>query len=233
MNEQDLYWWARRTPMTFEQEGSENLPTLVMDLVNAEFEPADAIDGTLDIQMTCCNRDVPSQLDPTHEASKLQLAAGGATGAILMLSRPTPSQTVVSQADDCWNLISQLIPNSVAVTNPVIAAEHLQQKLRIQLVNDSAIIGRLIDSIAGMATCHVVEPRQANGDVTFVRGVELRIEIDDETCADLSPMLFLSVIERLLTADFKESSFCRLIAFRKDGNLISRWPARCGKISPL
>ena len=105
----------------------------------------------------------------------------------------------------------------------------LREILKLYDFVDSAEVRKMIDSIEGIRSRHVVGRVPGDQGGGFCRGVEITVEFDAARFASSGLFLFASVLERFLALYCSVNSFTRLIATVKgrEGELC-RWLPRAG-----
>jgi type VI secretion system protein ImpG len=134
-----------------------------------------------------------------------------------------------------WKLVSHLSLNHLSLVDAGDgrAGESLREILRLYLLDDIDDLeqrSRWIDGLVSVSGRRVAArvPGPAGG---VCRGVEVRVDLDDDNFADGAGYLFASVLERFLGAWVSINSFTRLVAGsrqRESRKEEWRWPPRAG-----
>lgn len=192
------------------------------DLFLSIARPADATVTKairrLDIRALCTNRDLPI-LD---DSPKLSLETGDPVGRIELLApfrRPRASVTsalpnivsgVESQLDDpAWRLVAQLSLNHLSLAEPGQDAEPLRAMLDLYAGRGDPAIARHARSITRVRSRQVVERLGIPGPICFGHGVEITLDVDENTLAGGSSLLLSALLNQLFARHAAINSFVR------------------------
>ncbi|MFO1203031.1 MAG: type VI secretion system baseplate subunit TssF [Tabrizicola sp.] len=172
----------------------------------------------LDIRALCTNRDLPI-LD---DNPKLSLETGDPVGRIELIApfrRPRASvasalPNVVSggesQLDDlAWRLIAQLSLNHLSLAEPGQDAEPLRAMLDLYAGRGDPAIARHARSITRVRSRQVVERLGIPGPICFGHGVEITLDVDENTLAGGSTLLLSALLNQLFARNAAINSFVR------------------------
>lgn len=224
------YWHSRRTSVTEGEHHNETASELDINLVDLNFNPYTAQDQTLQLELTCFNRNQPKKL-PTgnHQPWLLEVDGSSPVSRIICLVPPTATVRPPIKEQGYWRLISHLNLNHLSLGDSENGCDAFKEILRLYDFNDSPSTRKLIESLRSMQTKAIVAPIQVDYTTAMCRGTEVHIELDSMMMTGTSPLLFASVIERFLGLYCSLNSFSRLIATvsGREGEL-KRWPPRAG-----
>lgn len=179
-------------------------------LVDRDFSPHDAEDGTASVGLTCTNRNVPHAMPYGRAAGDLTTEA--TTLPIRLLRRPTLSYRQSTGSQHQWGLIAHLALNHRALTHDSVKA-----LLRLYAQQDSTVAQRQIDGITALehrpATAWV---RQEHGSA-YLRGVEVRVTLDEEAYAGTGIHAFAQLLDHLLGLHVHLNSFTQLVVLSEPG----------------
>jgi type VI secretion system protein ImpG len=181
-----------------------------LTLVDRDFSPHDVEDGTASIGLTCTNRNVPHAMAYGRAAG--DLATEATTLPIRLLRRPTLSYRQSTGNQHQWGLIAHLALNHRALTHDSVKA-----LLRLYAQQDSTVAQRQIDGITALehrpATAWV---RQEHGSA-YLRGVEVRVTLDEEAYAGTGIHAFAQLLDHLLGLHVHLNSFTQLVVLSEPG----------------
>ncbi|MCX2800273.1 type VI secretion system baseplate subunit TssF [Microbulbifer thermotolerans] len=226
---QTAFWFSRRREVIEGEHRNEQASEVDICLVDLEFNPHKISDQTLDIQLTCCNRNLPKKLPSGNAQPYLEIVDGDAPARrISCVVSPTATLRPPRRERGYWRLISHLNLNHLSLSANG-GCEALKEIFRLYDFRDSASTRNLIESLQKVSTRPITAPIQIDHSVVLCRGTEVKIELDPMMLTGTSPLLFASVIERFLGLYCSLNSFTRLIATisGRDGEL-KRWPPRAG-----
>ncbi len=226
------YWSAARRPATRSETGEEldHGTEVYLSLVDPEFQPSAPLLWTVDVETMCLNRDLPKRLPFGGGQPRLHLAEGGPLSTIACLTPPTATLRPKLRRHTLWRLISHLSLNHLSIAEPGGSPDGLREILRLYDNQDSAETRSRIEGILQVAGRHVVGRVRPEADGGFCRGVEVRIQFDEDRYADNGLFLFTSVLERFLGLYCTINSFTRLVATtRQRKGVLRAWPPRSGE----
>jgi type VI secretion system protein ImpG len=219
------YWFARRDEWVAQKSPGYETEISIVDI---DFEPAAPQTDTLSLDLTCTNRDLPAALAVGLEGGDLFLEGGSLTGSISMLRRPTPSVRFERGRSSHWRLISHLALNHVSLANNGLSA--LKEMLVLYDLRRTAVSSRHIDGITAIEQRAAVQWLQGKPFATFVRGIEIRLTIDEEHFVGTSLASFVRVIDTFFGLYVHLNSFVQLVVLsRRTGEEILRCKPRSGE----
>ena len=204
----------------------------VFDLSMNAVDPAA---DSLEVRVTCSNRDLPASLpfrigeEPlVNEKGDLQLEGPSAVKRVVMLTKPTPTRRVSSASDAQWRLISHLSLNYLSLVGD--AGEALKQMLMLYNFDNSSQSEKHIAGIIRLSSKREFSPLPTDEGMAFVRGVKIDIEFDEDQFVGGGVYLFASVLEHFLALYASLNSFTRMRATTKQRKeALCEWPPRAGQ----
>ena len=227
---QSAFWFSRRRDVVEGEHRNEQASELDITLVDLDFNPHRISDQTLDLKLTCCNRNLPKKLPSGNAQPYLDVVDGDAPASrISCVVAPTATLRPPRRERGYWRLISHLNLNHLSLSGNG-GCDALKEILRLYDFRDSASTRNLIESLLNLNARPITAPIQIDNSVVLCRGTEVTIELDSMMLNGASPLLFASIIERFLGLYCSLNSFTRLIATMsgRDGEL-KRWPPRAGE----
>ncbi|MEZ5506533.1 MAG: type VI secretion system baseplate subunit TssF [Gammaproteobacteria bacterium] len=224
------FWLERRQSVIEGENKNEEASEVNIALVDLNFDPTQPTDQTLDLRLTCFNRNLPARLPTGNLQPKLNLVEGDApVTSIHCITPPTPTLRPPLRNRAHWRLLSHLKLNHLSLTADR-DGDALKEILRLYDFRDSDITRKMIESIRSIQTQPIMAPMHINRGTALCRGTQIEIEFDPRLIAGGSAFLFASVLERFLALYCSLNSFTRLIArlSHTEGEL-KRWPPRAGE----
>jgi type VI secretion system protein ImpG len=227
------FWHADRRQAVGRDGYPDPGTDLALTLVDLEFNPADPADGTLHVETTCLNRDLPARLPFGVDQPRLQAELAVPVKAITCLTPPTPTLRQSLRRGSLWPLISHLTLNHLSISDGEQGAIALRSILQLYDFADSDQTQAMIDGIISIE-CRASVGRVAAGsaDVGFVRGLEVVVKFNEDRFAGSSIFLLASVLERFLGLYVTLNSFTRMVAVVSTGTrerVLRRWACRAGE----
>ncbi|HEY0064730.1 MAG TPA: type VI secretion system baseplate subunit TssF [Telluria sp.] len=227
--QQGHYWVMRRDDtIAARSPGFET----EISIVDIDFDPANVAIDTLSLELTCSNRDLPSLLACGTPGGDLFMEGGKSAGVVRLLRRPTASHRFERGRGVHWRLISHLALNHLSLVEGGLEA--LREILTLYDLPRSASSQRQIGGIRAVEckAAHAWLP--GNPFACLVRGIEVRLTIDEDAFVGSGVHVFAHVIERFLGLYVTANSFTQLIVVsHKSGEELFKCPPRSGDSSLL
>ncbi|GAB3443880.1 type VI secretion system baseplate subunit TssF [Massilia solisilvae] len=216
------YWLTRRDDATAAVSPGHELR---ISLIDAEFSPTAAAGATLSTELTCTNRDLPSQLRYGHPEGDLR--ADGLAGAypIRMLRRPTPSYRFASGNGAHWRLVTHLALNHAQLTNAGLG--DFQKMLALYDLVRTPISQRQVNGIVGLEHGAVRAWVKTLPASTLMPGIAVRMTVDEEAFVGSSLYVFAQVMDRFFALNAQLNCFTQLtLVSEQTGQEIVACPPR-------
>ncbi len=175
------------------------------------------------------NRDLPS-LVPRDGVDDLIAENKGALASVGLIRAPSAPKAPYAERELAWRLIRQLNFNYL----PLEDVDHrpggqgLRDLLRLFLTGEDAEHRRQVESLVGVKTRPVTRKLPGNGPLTFGRGIECSLTVDETGFSGVSPYLFGLILEHYLTRHVSINSFTQTELYSMQRGRIARWPVRMG-----
>jgi type VI secretion system protein ImpG len=205
--EQNGHYWAMRRDETL-AERSPGFETQIA-IVDIDFDPAAVETDTLNLELTCSNRDLPALLSYGQAGGDLFMEGGSNVRVIHFLRKPSKSWRFTSGRSAHWRLISHLALNHLSISAGGVEA--FREMLALYDLPRSASSQRQIGGI------HAIEQRATSAWLAgnpfncLVRGVQVRLAIDEEAFIGSGIHAFTHIIERFLALYVHANSFTQLV----------------------
>jgi type VI secretion system protein ImpG len=223
------YWIMRRDPLLAEKSPGYETRISVVDI---DFDPADVETDTLSIELTCTNRDLPALLSYGVRGGDLFLEGGSTVQAISFLRKPTPSYRFERGRGAHWRLISHLSLNHLSLSGGGIDA--FREMLTLYDLPRSPSSQRQIGGVLAVEHRAATAWLAGNPFACMVRGIEVRLTIDEEAFVGSGVDAFAHIVERFLGLYVHANSFTQLVIIsNKTGGELLRCTPRSGDLSLL
>lgn len=228
--EQNGHYWALRRDDTMAGR-SPGFETQI-SIVDIDFDPADVETTTLNLELTCTNRDLPLLLGHGQPGGDLFLEGGSGVHEISFLRKPSPTWRFARGRSAHWRLISLLSLNHLSLADGGVDA--FREMLALHDLPRSAASTRQVGGIMAIACTPTSAWLAGNPFNCLVRGVEVRIGIDEEAFVGSGIHAFAAIVERFLALYVHANSFTQLvIASHQSGEELLRCAPRSGDLSLL
>jgi type VI secretion system protein ImpG len=227
--ERGHYWVMRRDDTVAEKSPGYETEISIVDI---DFDPGAVETDTLSIELTCTNRDLPATLGYGQGGGDLFLEGGSSVKVISFLRKPTPSMRFDAGQGAHWRLISHLSLNHLSLCEGGLDA--FREMLALYDLPRSPSSQRQIGGIAAIEHKAANAWLPGNPYACLVRGVEVRLTIDEEAFVGSGIHAFAHIIERFLGLYVHANSFTQLVvASNKTGEELLRCTPRSGDLSLL
>jgi type VI secretion system protein ImpG len=221
------YWVMRRNDVVGEKSPGYETEISIVDI---DFDPAEVETDTLSLDLTCTNRDLPASLSYGVRGGDLFLAGGSNTRAISFLRKPSPSYRFQRGRGAHWRLISHLSLNHLSLSGGGLEA--FREMLVLYDLPRSPISQRQISGIEAIAHQAANAWLPGNPFPCLVRGVEVRLTIDEEAFVGSGIHAFAHIVERFLGLYVHANSFTQLVVLsKKNGEELLRCKPRSGDLN--
>ncbi|RJG09477.1 type VI secretion system baseplate subunit TssF [Massilia cavernae] len=223
------YWVMRRDDTLADQSPGYETQISIVDI---DFDPAEVETSTLSLELTCTNRDLPSLLTHGQRDGDLFLEGGSSVRAISFLRKPTPSSRFERGRGAHWRLMSHLSLNHLSLAEGGLDA--FREMLALYDLPRSPSSQRQIGGIAAISHKAANAWLPGNPFACLVRGVEVRLAIDEEAFVGSGIHAFAHIIERFLGLYVHANSFTQLVVVSdKTGEELLKCTPRSGDLSLL
>jgi type VI secretion system protein ImpG len=201
-----------------------------LTIVDAHEAPFPADLRQLGVRALCTNRDLPLLMPVGNAKGDLTLAQTAPVKVINVIKGPSRPASAMREGNIAWKLINQLSLNHLSLTDT--DAQHgaaaLREILRLYAPSGDAGAQRQVDGLRSVQLQPVVRRLPMPGPITFGRGVEVKIEVDDHSYEGASAFLLGCVLERFIARHVSMNGFTqtRLHSPTRGDILIGR--PRCG-----
>ncbi|MEG1054308.1 MAG: type VI secretion system baseplate subunit TssF, partial [Janthinobacterium sp.] len=185
---------------------------------------------TLSLELSCTNRDLPAQLTYGLRGGDLFLEGGSSVRSISFLRKPTESQRFERGRGAHWRLISHLSLNHLSLSGSGLEA--FQEMLTLYDLPRSATSQRQISGIAAIEHKAANAWLPGNPFACLVRGIEVRLTLDEEAFVGSGIHAFAHIVECFLGLYVHANSFTQLVVLsKKSGEELLRCKPRSGDLS--
>ncbi|MBZ2210095.1 type VI secretion system baseplate subunit TssF [Massilia soli] len=219
------YWMARRDEtIAAISPGHE----LRITLVDSDFNPSSGETATLSTELSCTNRDLPSQLRYGHVSGDLTCDAVATTMPIRLLRKPSSPYRFASDKGSHWRLISHLTLNYSTLTNAGLS--DLRKMLSLYDLPRSAISQRQIGGIVGLEHGTVRAWMPTLPVASLMPGIGIRMTVDEQAFVGSALYIFARVMDRYFALNRQLNCFTQLeIVSEQSGKEILRCQPRCAE----
>lgn len=219
------YWLARRDELVAAHTPGYETELSFVDL---EFDPVTPATDVVAVELTCSNRDLPTQLAYGVAGGDLAMEGGSPAQSIALLRKPTPPRRFARGRGAHWRLLSHLALNHLSLTQA--GAQALKEMLRLYDLAATSVSAQQIEGIVGIE--HGPSTAWLSGAHfgSVVRGIEIRMTIDESAFVGTGVSAFAHVMDRFFGLYVHANSFTRLVLLSShDGEELVRCDPRSGE----
>ena len=231
------YYAVQREPRLMSQVQHRDGPRtsyigteIYLSVVDANEAPFPAELRQLGVRALVTNRDLPVLMPLGGTKGDLTLTQTAPVKLINVIKGPSRPQSALREGSVAWKLINQLSLNHLSLTdtNAEQGAAALRQILRLYAQAGDAGAQRQVDGVRAVQLKQVVRRLPMPGPITFGRGVEVKVEVDDLSFEGASAFLLGCVLERFVARHVSMNGFTqmRLHSIGR-GDILTGRP-RCG-----
>ena len=221
------YWAMRRDDMVaIKSPGYE----AEISIVDIDFDPAETATDTLSLELTCTNRELPAALSYGLADGDLTLLGSSLIKRIVFLRKPTLPLRFERGRGAHWRLISHLALNHLSLAKGGLEA--FQETLSLYDLARSPSSQRQIGAITAIDHRPSTVWLSGNPFASLVRGIEVRITLDEDGFVGSGLHVFASIVDRFLGLYVHANSFTQLVlASKRTGEELLRCRPRSGDLS--
>jgi type VI secretion system protein ImpG len=224
------YWHAIRRAAPRAEGEVDGGTEVYLSLVDDAFAPGAPDDWILETEVTCLNRNLPARLPFGGGHPRLTFTkGGGAIKTIRCLTPPTQTVRPARGRGALWRLVSLLSLHHSSIVSGPETAQVLREALRLFDPVAAPETRAVAEALVGVHSRPVVRRIVAGGQPGFCRGLQVRLELDEERLRSSGIFLLASVLERFLAGYCTINSFVETVVSSpsRDGEL-RRWAPRSG-----
>lgn len=199
-----LYWRMHRDAFVAKREPGREM---TLGFVDRSLRPVPA-PSAVALKLTCSNRDLPAELTPGTPEGELMLEGGTLARRIGLLHRPTASRQFRGDRGAMWRLVSMLSANPVRLSG---GAAPVRDALALHDVVRSPATVRQIDSVVDVTHQAVTAWVSSKPFASVVRGLEIRVVVDEDGFAGTGVHAFAQVLDCLLGEYAAPNAFTQLV----------------------
>jgi type VI secretion system protein ImpG len=215
-------FWSATRRRTGQDEGHGTVYLSLVDL-SGRFLNLDL--DTVMIRCTCSNGDLPSRLAFGDQPGDLLLEEGAAMARIGILRKPSAVVPPAMGRELLWRLVSHLSLNYLSLVEG--GRDAMQEMLR--LYQPQGTLDQQIQGISNLSSQRRFARVVGEHGISYVRGVRVLMELDEEKFVGGGVYLFSSVLEHFLAQYVSMNSYSQLaVKTRQRKEMLREWAPRTG-----
>jgi type VI secretion system protein ImpG len=201
-----------------------------LSVSDARGRPVDAEIAQLDVQALCTNRDLPIRIAFGKGRTDFQLEGSAPLEGIRCIAGPSTPRASPAFGDAAWNIISHLSLNylSLVEADPSQGARMLRELLALYTDPKDSAAARQIEGVMHVGYAPVVRRIPIPGPMSFARGLEITLTLDDAAFEGAGVLILGSVLERFFARYVSLNSFAQTRVRSATRGELKRWAVRTG-----
>lgn len=232
----DYYAEYRRSRSLTENEkrygtrSNYNGSDMYISLVDEQARPLESDVKELSATALVSNRDLPFFMPVGKTATDFTLEINIPATAVQCVDGPTEPIASFKEKNSEWNIINHLSLNYLSILRRSNdgSTEILKDILKLYCDPDSYYFRRQIEGIVDIVVTPVTSRLYGNGPVSFVRGLEINLTLDEDAFRGMGIFLLGSILDRYFGANARINSFTQTVIHSVERGKIKRWPKRSG-----
>ena len=234
------YFTAHRVPRLLSERerrygrrSSYSGSEVFLSLVDAQAAPYRTDLRQLGVDTLCTNRDLPLQMAVGRGRTDLTMdISAPVEGEIRCVAGPTAPKASHVEGEIAWRAVSHLALNYLSLVDHQDAhegASALRDLLRLYGDASDPAIRKQIDGVKSITYRPITRRVAVAGPISFARGLEVSVTLDEEAFEGGSAFLLGGVLERFFAKYVSINSFTETVVRTVDRGQIMRWQAKVGQ----
>ena len=216
-----------------QQEGRRSRYTgsdVYVSLVDAAAAPYSPDIKQLAVETLCTNRDLPLQMPVGKGSTDFTLQIAAPVKGVRVRAGPTSPRASHAEGDASWRLISHLSLNYATLLDldERHGAGALREMLRLYADHADPSVRQQVEAVRNIAMRPIVRRVPGPGPITFARGLEVTLTVDETSFSGAGAMVFGHVMEQFFARYVSVNSFTETALRTVERGEIMRWAARVG-----
>ncbi len=234
---QSAYFTTRREPRLASSTQKVRGPRssyigteVFLSLVDPAQAPFSGDLRQLAVQVTCTNRDLALNMPMGLGKTDFDLEISAPVASIRVVSGPSRPQAPLADGAVSWQALSHLSLNYLSLVNssPLEGASALRDLLELYAASTDVVARRQIEGVRGVKVAPVVRRLPTTGPLTFGRGLEIAVELDEMAFEGGSAWLLGAVLARFFARYVSINSFTETVLRSQGRGEIDRWTPQWG-----
>ena len=202
-----------------------------ISLVDANVAPYKSQLSQLNIIALCTNRHLPIQLPISMGDTDLATELYSPVASVRFVAGPTVPVASTAEGDPSWRIISHLSLNYLSLLDAKEGdgAVALRDLLKLYVNSNDVFSLRQIEGIRSVAATPIVRRIATAGPLTFARGLEIRVTMDEEAFEGSGIFILGAVLAQFFARYVSINSFTETVLISLRRGEIMRWPSLIGR----
>jgi type VI secretion system protein ImpG len=202
-----------------------------ISLVDAKVAPYRRQLSQLNITALCTNRHLPIQLPISVGDTDLATELYSPVASIRWVAVPTVPIASTAEGDPSWRTINHLSLNYLSLLDAKEGdgAVALRDLLKLYVNSNDVFALRQIEGIRSVVANPIVRRVASAGPLTFARGLEIRVIMDEDAFEGSGIFLLGAVLAQFFARYVSINSFTETVIVSQRRGEIMRWPSLIGR----
>jgi type VI secretion system protein ImpG len=235
------YYQVRREPRMLSQRQRERGPRssyigseTFLTLVDAAEAPYRHDLRQLGVTAWCTNRDLPLSMPLGVGNTDFMLDIGAPVLAVRVVAGPSRPLPSFAEGPVAWRLINALSLNYLSLADTEgQGAVALRELLALSCHRDDPVAQRQVEGVRSVQVRSVTRRMPTPGPITFGRGLEITVTLDDAAFEGAGAFLLGGVLSHFFAQYASINTFTETVVRTVARGTIMRWPAREGACATL
>ena len=202
-----------------------------ISLVDGKVAPFKRQLSQLSITALCTNRHLPIQLPISVGDTDLATELYSPVASIRWYAVPTVPIASTAEGDPSWRIISHLSLNYLSLLDAKEGdgAVALRDLLKLYVNPNDIFTLRQIEGLRSVVSTPIVRRVASAGPLTFARGLEIRVLMDEEAFEGSGIFILGAVLAHFFARFVSINSFTETVIVSQRRGEIMRWPSLIGR----
>jgi type VI secretion system protein ImpG len=204
---------------------------IFVSLVDPKAAPYSRRLSQLNISALCTNRHLAIQLPVGLGDTDLSTELYAPLTSIRWLAGPTLPIASVAEGDPEWRTISHLSLNYLSLLDAKEGegAAALRELLMLYVNRNDQFMTRQVEGVRSATSVPIVRRIAASGPLTFARGLEIRVTMDEGAFEGSGIFVLGAVLAEFFSRYVSLNSFTETVIVSQRRGEIMRWPSKIGR----
>jgi type VI secretion system protein ImpG len=200
-----------------------------VSLVDSEEAPYSSELAQLGVKTMCSNRDLPMQIPLGQKNGDFTLRVNAPVEKIRCVAGPTRPRMQATTGDFAWRIINHLSLNFLSLIdeNPDEGAAALRELLQLYS-NGDTVTERHINGLMAVTATAVTRRLPIPGPISFGRGLEIKLVLDETAFEAGGMYLFGSVLTEFFRKYVSINHLTETVVVTESKTEVARWPIKAG-----
>lgn len=209
-----------------------------LSLVDPHEAPYSTNLRQLGIETLCTNRDLVLSMPVGSGKTDFTLESSAPVQSVRCVDGPTIPSPSYAEGETAWRLVSHLSLNYLSLLDDgkgdhAEGAGALKDLLRLYCVTGDPANQRQIDGVRAIAATDIVRRLPVPGPITYGRGLQIAVTLDDDAFEGIGVFLLGAVLDRFFAKYVSLNSFTETVVRTVKRGEIMKWPSRVGRCEIL